>query len=913
MTKRLLDALGTPTDHSSSTPASMGTTPVNTGASTSPTHTNPSDTLPFASACAHLSKLAYPGSSLVISATPGSGKTTLAPTVLADRVSGRVLVTQPRRVAARAGARRIAQLLGEPLGPTVGYSVRADSTTTASTRIEFLTPGLLLRRLQSDPELPGVDAILFDEFHERHIDTDLALAFALDIRSTLREDLILAVTSATVDTNSVISLFEQSGLHCQHLHVDSTIFPIDIHHIDLPTGVEALYVNPRGGLSVTTDFVEFAARIAWDELNATIQTQNAAHTQDPDPSDITPSCLLFLPGVSEINRACTYLNSLARHENVEILPLHGGLSPAEQDRVFTRTDCARVIVSSALAESSVTVPGVSLVVDSGLSREPRVDNASGVGGLTTVWSSRASATQRAGRSARERAGRVVRLGNRAQWEQRPQFSQPEMLTSDLLGPLLQASVWSARAFDGLSLIDKPTDGAVRGACQRLQLLGALDADGAVTVLGRQLAFFPVAPHVARAAVVGAQCVGAQRAALLVACVAEQLRTPGADLASAFVQLRRRSGEAQAKASWANIRVTAARIESLLTQLSLPQSMLSRGKVQWDCSDGASMSDEDALAWVAACAFPMWVARARRVGAASFVTVQGVGLELPAGSALIGYEWLAVTDVSRQPGQSTAIVRSAVPLSADMAVAAASFACGVSQQAEVMDGRIRVREREFLGAITLKERIVSGVSEEAAWRVLNDVVRSQGVGIFSWSDAAVSLRQRVAAVHRVLGEPWPDVSDEALAADVSSWLNADVGALAAGAPLDSVDMFAAMQAFLPWPQASRLDELAPLHVSVPVGGTRLVDWSGERPVVALRVQEAFGWVETPRWADGQELFVVHLLDPAGRPVAVTSDLASFWAGPYQQVRAQLRGRYTKHPWPEDPLTYAPTSRANPRRR
>lgn len=837
--------------------------------------------LPFASAAQELRSVLHAGASAVVSASAGSGKTTLLPAVVADSCKGRVLVTQPRRVAARAGAKRIASLLGEDLGPSVAYSVKGDSTLRPSTRIEFVTPGLLLRRLQMDPELPGVDAIIFDEFHERHLDTDLCVAFAIDVRRSLREDLILIATSATVNIDSARALFEDAGLTPYHCDAECPIFPIQHRYVSTPPGLDALYVNASGGLSVHRSYIEHTMRAAVQEMSAT----------DGD-------CLVFLPGVAQVQHGCAYARELLEGKNIDVVALHGSLSPAEQDRIFRPTHRRRVIVSTALAESSVTVPGVRIVVDAGLSREPRLDYASGIGGLTTVWASRASATQRSGRAAREGAGVVVRIGTEAEWAKRPAFALPEILIADLTGALLQAAVWGAPGFSGLSLCDVPSPGAIEGATRRLRSLELLGDDNLPTSIGRQVAMFPLDPSLARAALVGAGLYGARCSAKLVAFLSADLRPAGADLFSAFSKL----SHIHPDAHWRSIRDVlihdAQRIERLLP-------------VQSD-QTRTEHCEEEALIQVAAAAFPMWVAKLRSAGGRSYATVQGVGAQLPHDSALIGSEWILITQMSRQPGESTALIRSALPLSQVAALDAAEYARHFRTEAQVVNGKIRLLEHELLGKIVLHTRPGGVLTSEDAYSVLADLLSDTGLSIFSWSDAAQGLRDRMAALHEVLGEPWPDVSDRALIEQLRVWLGPQIVEIAQGLPLAQVDMFSALQHLLPWPQAAHLDALAPARMPVPVGGTRPVDWSSGRPVLALRVQEAFGWVSTPTWADGQESFVIHLLDPAGRPVAVTSDLASFWGEPYQQVRAQLRGRYTKHPWPEDPFSYEPTSRAKPRK-
>lgn len=898
--------------------------------------------LPVAAALPQIAPLCVPGGALVVTAEPGSGKTTLLPPLLATCLAStaldthnsaglsssspppsRILVTQPRRIAARAAARRLARLIGEEVGHSVGYSVRGDSTVSAATRIEFLTPGLLLRRLHTDPELPGVAGILFDEFHERHLDSDLAFAFSMDVRTTLREDLFLAVTSATLDVERTCALFRQWLGDVEHVNVPVPLYPLDEQWAPPPRGVQAMTTSARGELVVARDFLRHVA-------DTTMRTLEKTSGLDGD-ADV----LVFVPGVREIHEVSDSLASAVSSSHgacsVDIFPLHGGLSPAEQDRALTphADGRRRIIVATAVAESSLTVPGVRVVVDAGLSREPRVEAMTGADALVTVPVSRGRGAQRAGRAARLGPGVVVRCADSVEWAKRPAHSQPEILSADITDALLQARAWGALAWEDLALLDRPSEGTTTAALERLVALGACDSQGRITEHGRRLVAYPLEPAWANACEHGARLIGVERAARAVALLSEEIRPEGADLSSAARTLRRTRGR-DSSGSFARARSAAAVAESEKRLKSIMRRHAAYSEAASAAASSATSSatlaqDFDAdLALLGAYAWPGWLAR-KRPSAQHYLLACGLGARLPSpgashtsspqgslsGGPLEGTEWLVVTALGHAPGSRDALIRAAIPADEALARQAASALLRREVVTEWHNGRLRAREREMLGAIELRHRQLDRCPPEAAREALAQALAREGVDFFEWSPAARQLRARLAALHEVIGSPWPDVSDDALAATYEGWLGPDCDRLAAGAAVSSVDCEAALQRLLPWPEAARFDDLAPTRLPIPAGGTREVDWSSGRPVLSLRVQQAFGWTATSTWADGRGEILIHLLDPAGRPVAVTADLASFWAGPYQQVRAQLRGRYPKHPWPEDPFSEAPTSRAKPR--
>ena len=851
--------------------------------------------LPVTRALGDIAAATRPGGCAVVTAPPGTGKTTLLPPAVAVTLAeagtnGRVLVTQPRRVAARAAARRIARLLGEEVGGQVGYSVRGDSRVSERTRVEMVTPGVALRRLQRDPELPGVCALIVDEFHERDLDTDLALAFALDARSALRDDLFVALTSATLEASRTVDFLRSStGEEPALVDIPGDIFPLELRYAPPPRGVEAVGAIGNERVGVRREYLAHVARTVEETVAST-----------------EGSVLVFLPGVGEIE---TVRGNL-RLGDIPVLTLHGQLSAAEQDRALSPASGRRVILSTSIAESSLTVPGVSVVVDAGLAREPRFDAGRSLSSLVTVPAALARLEQRAGRAARTGPGIAVRVMDSVDVARRPAQSAPGIATQDLTDARLQVASWGTPV-EELALLDAPPAGTWEAAGQRLSSLGAIDEAGAATALGRTLASLPLDPPLGRALLASSAILGASKAARFVALLSEDVRAPGADL-GAWERRLGRGGASDAgvgKAQVARVKETQARLERLARRLPASASHDALASVVAEDQENAR-TREDELALTCALAYPEWIAR-RRPGSMAYILAGGVGAELPQGSPLEGQEWLAVASIDRAPASRHARILAAVPLSEEDALAAGGALVKTRTQASIDKGALKAARTRTLGAIPLASAPASSLSEEEAIALVAEHLAARGLGDLGWGKEASSLRERMRVLHEVLGDPWPDVSDEALAGSAHEWLAPWAKRLAQGGSLSSVSMLDALRSMLPWPQAARLDELAPEKMPIPAGGTRPIDWSGAHPVLTLRVQQAFGWTDTPRLVDGRVPLVLHLTDPAGRPAAVTSDLTSFWAGPYRDVRAQLRGRYPKHPWPEDPLHAQPTNRAKRR--
>ncbi|WP_234541166.1 ATP-dependent helicase HrpB [Streptomyces shenzhenensis] len=795
----------------------------------------------------------------VLVAPPGTGKTTLVPLALAgllgDGPARRVVVAEPRRIAARAAARRMAWLLGEQVGRSVGYTVRGERVVGRHARVEVVTTGVLLQRLQRDQELSDVDVVILDECHERHLDADTVAAFLWDVRETLRPELRLVAASATTDAQGWARLLggapvvEAAGV---------------AHPVEVVWAPPVRPVRPPHGMRVDPALLAHVVSVV----------RRALAERDGD-------VLCFLPGVGEIARVAGRLGDLG---DVEVLQVHGRAPASVQDAVLAPGVRRRVVLATAVAESSLTVPGVRAVVDAGLAREPRVDHARGLSALATVRASRAAGRQRAGRAGREAPGAVYRCWSEAEDARLTAFPAPEIRVADLTAFALQAACWGDPEAAGLALLDPPPAGAMAAAREVLTAIGAVDSAGRATERGVRLARLGVHPRLGRALL---DAPG--EAAEVVALLSEEApREYGDDLAAAL-RTARRGGDVYAGRWLAEVRRLRADTE------------------------GASVDgvDDRAVGRVAALAFPERVARA---DGGSYLMASGTRAELGAGSPLRGAPWIAVAVADRPVGSGHARVRLAAVVDEDTARSAAATLYAEDQEVRWAGGDVVARRVERLGAIELTVRPWPDAGPALVRDALLDGLRREGLGLLRWTPDAAALRQRLAFVRLRVGEPWPDVSDDALHARVDDWLEPELGRARRRADLGRIDAGEGLRRLLPWAsgEAGRLDELAPERIVVPSGSRIRVDYGNpEQPVLAVKLQEMFGLQESPVVAGVPVL--VHLLSPAGRPAAVTADLASFWKDGYRGVRAELRGRYPKHPWPEDPATAEPTRHTNARLR
>ncbi|GAA1491088.1 ATP-dependent helicase HrpB [Brachybacterium sacelli] len=821
--------------------------------------------------------------SMVVTAPPGTGKTTLVPPLVANHVGGLTLVTQPRRVAVRAAARRLATLDGTAPGGPVGFTVRGQREVGRSTRLEILTPGVLLRRLLADPELPGVAAVVLDEVHERSLETDLLLGMLAEVRQ-LREDLMVGAMSATLDAAAVSTLLDAAPV----VDVPSALHPLTVSYAPSPSP----RLDARG---VTRDYLDHLAR-------------TAARAQRETATD----ALVFVPGAREVDEVVSRLRGLVG-PGVEVLALHGRLPAAQQDRATGGRrpgEPSRIVVSTAVAESSLTVPGVRLVVDAGLSRQVRRDRGRDMSGLVTVSASRAAAEQRAGRAARQGPGAAVRVFAESDLAGMPAQSPPEISGADLTDAALWLACWGTPRADDLPLLTPPPRAEITSAEATLHSLGLVDDAGRPTASGARVARMPIGVREARALVDGARRLpgldAARGAAEVVAAVSDDHRPVGADLPRLLQDLR--TGRAPGADRWRRERDRLTRIAqepapptgaTLATRPSAPPLT-------------ASGAAEQAGA-VLALARPERIARRTSAGARTYLLASGTRAALPEDSGLRGNEWLAVWEVQRAQGRAAdgtgAVLRAAAPLTEEDAFLAGADLLVSERTAQLGNGTVRARERRALGAIELASTPVAATAQDTVPAVLAQV-RARGLAGLEMNDAARALLARLALIHRELGAPWPAMDEATLLAELETWLAPQLSARTTR--VASLDVAGALRTLLPWPEASELSALAPERLAIPSGSTARIDYpepdaEDGRPVVAVKLQEVFGLAETPRLVRDRVPVLFHLLSPARRPLAVTDDLRSFWDGPYREVRKEMRGRYPRHPWPEDPWTAPATAR------
>ncbi|MDH6216287.1 ATP-dependent helicase HrpB [Streptomyces pseudovenezuelae] len=833
------------------------------------------DALPVRGALPALSDALEGHGTAVLVAPPGTGKTTLVPLALAgllgDGPARRVVVAEPRRIAARAAARRMAWLLGEQVGASVGYTVRGERVVGRHARVEVVTTGVLLQRLQRDQELAGVDVVVLDECHERHLDADTTAAFLWDVRETLRPELRLVAASATTDAAGWARLLGGAPV----IEAEGAAYPVEV--VWAPP---VRPVRPPHGMRVDPALLTHVASVV----------RRALAERDGD-------VLCFLPGVGEIARVAGQLGELG---DVDVLQVHGRAPAAVQDAVLVAGARRRVVLATSVAESSLTVPGVRSVVDSGLAREPRVDHARGLSALATVRASQAAGRQRAGRAGREAPGGVYRCWAEAEDARLPRFPSPEIKVADLTAFALQTACWGDPDASGLALLDAPPGGAMAAARAVLTAIGAVDSGGRATDRGVRLARLGLHPRLGRA-LLDTSGAGAEVVALL---SEEAPRGYGDDLADAL-RAARRGGDAYA-GRW---RQEVRRLRAASAEFAEPGARRPLGANS--AASPSAPGDDRLVGLVAALAFPERVAKAE---GGSYLMVSGTRAELGEGTGLRGAPWIAVAVADRPVGRGHARVQLAATVDEGVARSAAGALLEEREEVHWADGDVVARRVERLGAIELAVRPLKKADPVLVREALLEGLRQEGFGLLRWSSDAVVLRQRLAFLRLRLGEPWPDVGDDALHARVDEWLEPELGRARRRADLGRIEAGQALGRLLPWAsgEAGRLDELAPERMAVPSGSRIRIDYGDpERPVLAVKLQEMFGLQESPAVA-GVPL-LVHLLSPAGRPAAVTADLASFWRDGYKGVRAELRGRYPKHPWPEDPAAAEPTRYTNARLR
>ena len=794
-------------------------------------------------------------SNAVLIAPPGAGKTTIVPLALMQESwagEGRILVLEPRRVAARAAARRMAYLLGEEQpGGTIGLSTRLDRQFSDRTRVEVVTEGLLVRRLQTDPGLEGVAAIFFDEAHERNLDTDLALALALDLQRALRPELRLLAMSATLDGASFAGLMAEAGQAAPVIESLGRAYPVEIRHRarDLR--------DPR-------DLPEAMASAIREALTA-------------HPGDV----LAFLPGWGEIRRTAERLGGL----DALVLPLHGELPPAEQDRALNSAPDGqrKVVLATSIAETSLTVPGVRIVVDGGYRRAPRLDAASGLSRLVTLRIGKAATEQRAGRAGRTAPGVAIRLWTEALHRGLPQADRPEILEAELSGLALDCAAWGSEP-GGLAFLDAPPAGSLAAARGLLRDLDALDQAGRITETGRRLARMGTHPRLARMMLAatdsGEKALAAELAALLEERDPLRGREAPADIG---LRLDLLAGGDHAAAD-------RGAVQRIRRAASLHRRRLGIG------NGVAAEGDAGALL---AAGFPDRIAARRGAMDGAFRLASGQGARITGVDPLAKAPLLAVADL--EIAGTEARIRMAAPL--DRAVLEARFPERLRREEgaafDARTGAVLARRRLCFGPLVLEEAPLPQADPAAMAAALANAVAERGLRDLPWNDGARQARARIGWLRRVEGEAWPDLTDEVLITSVGEWLAPHLAGLTRLQELAALDLTQILLGLLPWEARRGLDQALPARLALPAGRSAAIDYARDVPTLEARAQHLFGLAALPMLAGGRVPLQVALLSPAGRPIAITGDLAAFWAGSWAEVRKEMRGRYPKHAWPENP--------------
>jgi ATP-dependent helicase HrpB len=796
--------------------------------------------------------------SAVLVAPPGAGKTTRVPLALLGEpwlADKKIIVLEPRRIAARASAERMAKTLNEKVGETVGYRVRFGSKVSRATRVEVVTEGIFTRQILDDPELTGIGAVLFDEFHERSLDADLGLALARDAQTGLREELRILVMSATLDGARVSKLLGDAPV----IESAGRAFPVE-------------------------------TRYTGRKVDAPLERQMAETIASALRAE-TGSVLAFLPGAAEIRRTETMLGERVQDPSVEIVTLFGALDAAAQDRAIAPASKGRrkVVLATSIAETSLTIEGVRIVVDCGLSRVPRFEPDIGLTRLETVRASRAAVDQRRGRAGRTEPGVCYRLWDEPQTNSFEPFTQPEILASDLSSLVLDLAQWGVGDPAKLAFLDQPPAAAWTEAKLLLRELEALDGDGRMTAEGQALRALPLPPRLARMIVDAGREGHATEAAQIAAVLSERgLGGDSVDLDARLDQFRRDRGQ----------RASAARQQAERWVREFPK--------QSSVQDTESLSTGVLLA----LAFPDRVARNR--GNGSFVLANGRGAAIEQTSALARAPYLAVGELTGAAASGRILLAAPIAL----AEIEQRFAGEIEAEDEITfdagSMSLRGRRKRKLHAITLGEQTMQLSPDADKARIFADGIARSGVARLPWSKALQQWRDRVMFLRKAEGEAWPDLSDAALAEQRATWLEPLLQDKTSLTQVSASDLSDAVMGLLPWDLRTRLDREAPTHFEAPTGSQVAIDYEAEQgPTIAIRVQELFGLNAHPSIALGKVPLVVELLSPAHRPVQVTRDLPGFWRGSYAAVRTDLRGRYPRHPWPDDPANAAPTRRAKPR--
>ncbi|MDA9504441.1 ATP-dependent helicase [Bradyrhizobium sp. CCBAU 11386] len=814
--------------------------------------------LPIDAVLGDLSRTLEAHNAAVLVAPPGAGKTTRVPLALLDAPwakGKKIIVLEPRRIAARASADRMAKSLGERAGETVGYRVRFGSKISRATRIEVVTEGIFTRQIMDDPELSGVAAVLFDEFHERSLDADLGLALARDAQTGLREDLRILVMSATLDGARVAKLLGEAPV----VESEGRAFP-----------VETRYLGRKADAPIERQMA--------DAIASALRADSG-------------SVLAFLPGAAEIRRTQNFLAERVQDASIEIVPLFGALDAAVQDRAIAPAPkgTRKVVLATSIAETSLTIEGVRIVVDSGLARVPRYEPDIGLTRLETVRASRAAVDQRRGRAGRTEPGVCYRLWDEPQTASLAPYTQPEILSADLSSLVLDLAQWGVADPAALSFLDPPPQPARKEAKSLLSELNALDGDGRITAEGKSLRALALPPRLARMIVDSHRAGSGEAAAEIAAILTERgLGGDSADLEHRRDQFRRDRSP----------RASSAR------------DLARRWASQVAASEKAGQQEDLSTGLMLAYAFPDRVARNR--GNGSFVLANGRGAAVEQTSSLARAPYIAIGEMTGTAA-SGRILLAAQITEDDIE---RHFAEHIETVDEISFDRgamaLRARRKRALHAITLSEATLAVSPSEQTARIFADGLIAAGLDRLPWSKAAKQWRDRVMFLRKAEGDSWPDLSDDGLIARRDDWLVPALYDKIALKDISAGDLSDALMALLPWEMRARLDREAPTHFEAPTGTVLAIDYEAEQgPTIAVRLQELFGLNTHPSVAAGKVPLVLELLSPAQRPVQVTRDLPGFWRGSYAAVRSDLRGRYPRHPWPEDPANALPTRRVKPR--
>ena len=813
--------------------------------------------LPIDAALPQLTAALAGSDAAVLVASPGAGKTTRVPLVLLDEPwakDKKILVLEPRRLAARAAAARMASTLREQVGDTVGLRVRFDSKVTKRTRIEILTEGVFTRLILDDPSLDGIAAVLFDEFHERSLDADLGLALARDAQLGLRPDLKLLVMSATLDGARVAALLGDA------LAVESEgrVFPVETRYLGR---------DPRASIE----------RQAADAVERALRAESG-------------SLLVFLPGAGEIRRTEELLKERIRDTNVDIVGLFGALDAREQDRAISPSPPGRrkVVLATSIAETSITIEGVRVVIDSGLARVPRYEPDVGLTRLETVRVSRAAADQRRGRAGRTEPGICYRLWDEPQTGSLEPYTRPEILSADLSSFALDLAQWGAGDTGQLAFLDAPPQAAMNEARTLLREIGAIDENNRITEEGRKLRALPLPPRLARM-VVDAAAQGAGEMAAAIAAVLTERGLGGNDVDLGHrLENFRRDRSRRAEDARAMVR-------------------------RWTATAGNRQTDNDqSPGALLALAYPDRVARNRGGSGGAFLLANGRGGMIDPASALARETYLVVAELAGAAAAGRIVLAAPITLEEIEQDFAEQIRDSETVTFDATSASLRARRTRRLGSLVLAEQTRPVAFDSGSARLLAEGIATIGVRKLPWSKAQLQLRNRVMFLRRAEGDEWPDLSDDTLARTAAEWLAPFLTGKTSLQQIGADDLAAMLDALLPWTLRKRIDAEAPTHFAAPSGSQVPIDYEAEEgPKLSIRVQELFGLAVHPTIAGGRVPLLIELLSPAHRPVQMTRDLPGFWRGSYKDVRTDLRGRYPKHPWPDDPLTAPATRRAKPR--